>query len=857
MANDADVQDIRDNVEKLNDNIETMAKNGVKVNGNSFNRLSAIVTMETRLGEVSENTQHISESLDKNGDIYDVLDKIREQAAGIKNFLGTNNQHITSAGSGATITNATNSGENLGGFSDVINKIYDEIKTFREQVLTALDVEKSISGGTVDDIADKLRAFNDAKEKVEKEKSEKDHKEKSSKEYWKKKKKEEKEEERARNRAEHKGLKDGLGTAKNIALGISQGTNFDGVVNGLTSKLSNFGPWGAAAGGIIQVIKGLFDLYAKVDKEASDYARIIGGSGAQKRNIFSGAQRIARDTKALYGINQEDILKQAKETAEAFGRNVSHLSDESLRVSVMLKKMGIEAQVLGTFDTYGKSIQETDVYFKDLYQNVSKRGISFKNVAKAVNDNLKAAQNYNFSNGLKGLQAMAEKSTQFKFNMQQAFTFADRVSTFEGAIETAAKLSVLGGSFGNFANPMQMMYEGLNDVEALQERMIKTFGQFARYDTEKNEIIIDPTTKTRIKEAAKAMGVDPGEMISMTMAQERYRMVESQLTNKSQFKNKETIDFIKNLSEIRDGIAYITLNGKEKRVSDLTQSDADAIASEQRAYEDKTAATMGDIFVHTKGIGEKLDDILKYITTRLGVLVAKIAGVGFTERAQRKAWRLKSDEEKEELIKNFGSRKAAKAAFGMGQAEDYIDKILTDGRENISAEAARYYFNSKKKDLKKEFELVGEDEDKVERRKRKMKDFRNAGDNYKNTVYFEMLNAIAKKEGYTIENVPMSSNTQNGNYTISNVSDSTSNPLKVSPVSPIGPEKIELNGLNVKIDGKIDLTSGDKSKTLDISKLSQTDIDKLTAMIYKQVYTEISKKIEHGYNKENYPFRGA
>ena len=851
MANDADVQDIKDN-------IETIAKNGVKVNGNSFNRLSAIVSMETSLGEVSENTQHIKENLDRSGAIYDILDKIKEQATGIKDFLGTNNQHISSTGSGTTITNASGGNESLGGFSDTINKIYEEIKIFREQVVAALDIEKRISDSdNVDDIAAKIDKYNIAKEKADKNKEEREHKQKSDPKYWQEKKRREKEEERAKNKGERSTLKALGKLSGDLTQGIAKGMNGDQAIGAISGALKSMPGWGQVAGGIIDTLKMLFDLYAKVDKEASDYARTIGGSKAQKTGIFNRSQDIANKTSWAYGINQEDIIKQAKETAEAFGRNVSHLSDESLRVSVMMKKMGIEAQTLGNFDTYGKSIQETDEYFTTLYQNVSKRGLSFKNVAKSVNDNLRTAQNYNFAKGLKGLEAMAEKSTQFKFNMQQAFTFADRVSTFEGAIQTAANLSVLGGSFGNFANPMQMMYEGLNDVEALQERMIKTFGQFARYDTEKKEIVIDPTTKMRIKEAAKSMGVDPSEMISMTMAQERYRMVESQLTNKSQFKNKETIDFIKNLSEIRDGIAYITLNGKEKRVSDLTQSDANAIASEQKKYEDARAASLADIFVHTKGIGEKLDDILRYITTKLGVLVAKIAGVRFTERADRKAWRLKDDKQKQELIEKFGSKKAAKAAFGMGQADDYIDKILTNGNEHISAQAARDYFNEKKKVLREEYGLTGDDESKVSRRKRKMKDFRDSGDDYKDTVYFEMLNAIATKKGYTLENVSATENSQNNGYTLSNVSDSTSNPLEVNPVAPIGPEKIELSGLNVKIDGRIDLTSGDKSKTLDLSKLSQTDIDKLTAMIYKQVYTEISKKFEHGYNKENYPFRGA
>lgn len=856
MANDADVQDIRDNVEKLNDNIEAMAKNGVKVNGNSFNRLSAIITMETKLGEVSENTQHISESLDKSGDIYDVLDKIREQAAGIKNFLGTNNQHITSAGSGATITNATNSGENLGGFSDVINKIYDEIKTFREQVLTALDVEKSISGGTVDDIADKLRAFNDAKEKVEKEKSEKDHKEKSSKEYWKKKKKEEKEEERARNRAEHKGLKDGLGTAKNIALGISQGTNFDGVVNSLTSKLSNFGPWGAAAGGIIQVFKGLFDLYAKQDKEASEYARTIGGSKFGKNQMIQVANRAVALAPAKYGINQEDIIKQAKELAETLGRSVSDLSEQSLISATILKKMGVGSETIGNFDTFGKGIQQTDEYFTKLYQSVSKRGLSFKNVSKNVNDNLKAAQSYNFANGLKGLEAMAEKSIQLKFNMQQTMSFANKVSDFEGAIKAAADLSVLGGSFASYANPMQMMYEGLNDVEALQNRMVNMFGGMATYNAEKKQMDINPWNRVRIQAAATVAGLDPNEMMSLALNQGKFNHIRSEI--KANF-DKDTLEYIKNLAELNsEGHGQITINGQTKLLSELTSSDAAAIKNEAQQKADANAATMGDIFVHTKSISETLDDMLKYLQTKLGMWVAKIAGVKFDGAGSRGYWMNLSNDEKRALIAKYGSRYQAKLAVGMGEETEKVNKSFERGEKyEGQGDIIREFLNSKA-DSWKWYESKRDNSNELY-------------DKWKTGKLDFEFQQWAKEHHYNLEkqkNISTSSssikntestitNAQNNGYTLSNINDITSNPLEINPVVPISPEKIELSDFKVKIDGKIDLTSGDKSKTLDISKLSQTDIDKLTAMIYKQVYTEISKKIEHGYNKENYPFRGA
>ena len=610
-------------------------------------------------------------------------------------------------------------------------------------------------------------------------------------------------------------------------------------------------------------------MIAKVDKEASDYARTVGGSTHQKNQIFQTSQRVADNTRALFGINQEEIIKQATETAQAFGRNISHISDKAIEASLMLKKMGIDTQTLGQLDTYGKSIEETDAFMTDLYKRVSKRGLSFKNVSKAVADNLKSAQSYSFQNGLKGLERMAERSTQLKFNMQQALTFADKVSTFEGAIQAGAHLSVLGGTFGQYSNPMQLMYEGLNDVESLQERMIKMFGDKAFWDNEKGQMRINPVDLQIMKAAAEAIGVDKNEMASMALNQGRFNRIEAQI-NKNLFDN-DTIEFIKNLSELdKNGNANITLNGKTKSVKDLTSHDALAISEEAKRMEDERNATMGDIYVSTMGIGEKLDNILKYITTKLGVWVARIAGVNnFSQTADRAAWHMLSSDEKNALIEKYGSRKVAKVAFGMGQEIELSNSKLTrEGR--LNAEAARGYLNengSWRAFRRGDRDTNVRDYGIANRLDQKANGIVEGNYHINGGVpalYNGMPVEIEKDETLFGKDVlyrygsKFLKNIKDHNVpTISNIQGNNLNPISVAPVSPSGAGKISFDTFKVEVGGKIDLTSGNQTRQLDISKLSSTDLDKLTQMIYKQVYNEIARRIEKGYNKETNPFRGA
>ena len=980
----SDTNKIKDSTDSISEDVKDIDEKGVRVksiNGNSFNQLKSIKAMEESLSNTDENTHHIHELISSNGELYNLIAQIRDEVVGVNSSLGSNEpQGNETQNSGVTLQNSSLRGQSFGGFSDTINKIYNEIKAFRQQVVASLEIEKSISNeDTTDSIVQKLKKLEEAKEQVKREKELEQQKPENIRAERKRRKEQEK--------YRRKVNKQPLGTLSGHTLGtmsaftsIAKGAKTDDIVNGLSSTLSKLGPWGAVAGGAIQGIKALFDLYAKQDKEASEYARTIGGSQFGKNQIIQVANRTAAAAPARYGLNQEDVIKQARETAEALGRSISDLSTKSLLASSMLKKMGVGADAVGNFDTYGKSIQQTDQYFTDLYKQVSRRGLSFKNVSKAVNDNLKNAQSYNFARGLKGLEAMAERSTQLKFNMQQALTFADKVSTFEDAIKASANLSVLGGTFGAYSNPMQMMYEGLNDVEALQERMIKMFGDKAYYDKDMQQMRINPVDLQFIKTAAEAIGADKNEMVSLAMNQGRYKMVESQI-DKTKF-DKETIEYIKNLSEIgANGQANITLNGTTKAISSLTSADAAQIKNESKAKEDKNAATMGDIFVHTKSISETLDDLLKYLQTKLGMWVAKIAGVKFDGAASRGVWRNLEEYgiDKDELIAKYGGRHQAKLAVGMGEETENVNKILGRNKYEGEGDLVREFLNQKAEKTKGRRNKVANElndnwrkgnlDDEFERWKQERfteqkasgivqgnyhvnggvpaiydgkpveiekdetlfgKDvlYRYGSDFLKNikdhnvptitsvkgvyvspiggsnTVYnaqrtFNSNTSFIQNQRLTrggntpnvvnVEGIgnpaimpviPQSLSIQNPsspmataplfasepilknseNTTITNINGNTLNPLSVAPTAQVSsgqPEKISFDTFKVEVGGKIDLTTNGGTKSLDISKLSQTDLDKLTSMIYKQVYNEISRRINRGFDKESNPFRGA
>lgn len=378
-----------------------------------------------------------------------------------------------------------------------------------------------------------------------------------------------------------------------------------------------------AIGAILGLLKAAIELGSKQDRATSDYARLIGGGGLGKQNVGGTVTNIFKTGQGRgnwdNGYTAEAAYSALTEVAEARGRTTERMSQQAVRSAIDLKRMGIGAEAVNNFDTFGKSLEKTDEYFARLYSEVSKKGLSFKNVSKAVNDNLKMAQSHTFANGLRGLERMAEKSTQLKYNMQQVFQFADKVSEIEGAISTAANLSVLGGEFAQFSNPMQLLYEGLNDTEALNDRIIKMFGNKAYFNNKTGQMDMNAFERERLKQAAKGAGLDPNEMLNLSYNQGKMNRISSQIAPGV---SKDVAEYIKNIAELdKKGNAYVNLNGKEVSVNKLTNKDKEMLEQESKAKEQKEGAKLGDVWRETKSIGEHLDDMLTYLQEKLGMWV--------------------------------------------------------------------------------------------------------------------------------------------------------------------------------------------------------------------------------------------
>ena len=337
--------------------------------------------------------------------------------------------------------------------------------------------------------------------------------------------------------------------------------------------------------GMGKALSGLLDPFRKADEAATKYARAVGMTSAAMKNLRNDTLGNIVDNKlaAKYNMSTDELLAAQSNYMKAAGRNirVSNSDQENMAAMEMVTK-GRGTELAALLDNFGVSMTDTAEMVGRMYADASKEGLSFEKYSENVAKNIKLAQNYTFKNGIKGLESMAKKATAMKMDMQQVSALADNVSTVEGSIDVASKLQVLGGSFAQLADPLAMLNEGLNDMEGLQDRLIKMVGGMGQFNKETGEVQVSSFNKQRIKAAAKAMGVSYDSLMESANAQARRGEIEKQILSNANASglSDEMKELIKNSGTFKDGKAGVSIRGEFKSLDQLTEADKEALQKE-------------------------------------------------------------------------------------------------------------------------------------------------------------------------------------------------------------------------------------------------------------------------------------
>lgn len=341
------------------------------------------------------------------------------------------------------------------------------------------------------------------------------------------------------------------------------------------------------------VVKDVATLWTKFNAQAISDAKQLGLTSIESARAYT--QVLMENSKELsrnFGMSAEQAMKMQEAYTKVTGRATILTKSQMEDIAASSRLMGEETvtNALGMMDNMGTTSQTAMELLDKNYARAVNSGVNTVKASEDFVKNLSLANKLTFKNGVDGISKMTILSQRIKMNLQEVGNVADKFSTIEGAIEGSAQLQMLGGSYAMFGgNPMQMMYEATSDPEALFERMGKMFSEQAVFDRTKGEAVISPIQMRLMREAARAMGANPDEMIQSAKKQASLKDLEAQWRrgNPSAYASlsEEERNAVTNKAQFVDGkwqISYLDETGEQqtKAVNTLTSADMKDIMKE-------------------------------------------------------------------------------------------------------------------------------------------------------------------------------------------------------------------------------------------------------------------------------------
>lgn len=336
----------------------------------------------------------------------------------------------------------------------------------------------------------------------------------------------------------------------------------------------------------------------------------------------------SKELMAQYGITAEQMSKFQRNLSEATGRAALLNQQEREGMAAMSKLIGDQtaSELIKNFDAIGGSFETAMAHGAQTYELAKRYGLNAEQTSAAFAKNIKLAETYTFANGIQGIQKMTLLSQKLKFDMQEIARSSEKFATIEGTIESAAKLQMLGGNMGAmFSNPMDAMYEAINDLEGFTDRVLAGFSAKGSFNLKTGTVDVNGLDKMFIKQQAEALGMSYESAMKVVQQQVRNKQVESEL--KGEFTEEQKAYVTSNAKfDMATGKHYID------RFNEVTKR-MDKIYTDQLSSD--TVKQLQDIAAPEEEIRGDVADIRRMLMKRFGEDAKSLVTQRELERAMR------------------------------------------------------------------------------------------------------------------------------------------------------------------------------------------------------------------------------
>ena len=342
---------------------------------------------------------------------------------------------------------------------------------------------------------------------------------------------------------------------------------------------------------------------------------------------FAGvAQNILR-----IGGNVNDVIDGFLSMSKAMDRTV-YLSEKTLFNARLLKEVGVDDATVNSFnklfDAIGGTFEEAGIQQMNLVNQAKSYGLNVSSFMTTVAAQLTKINQYGFPNGVKDISEMVVKSKLLGANIEAAQRVADKImGSPEEAIDMAAKMQTLGGSFASLADPMELLYLAQNDLKGLNDKLIDATRGLAVFNKETGQFEVSVQDRLRIKQVAADFGVNASEIIETSTKLAKQEAILSRLNFTPNFQGmgEEEKRIIAQYAQLSKG-GEIKLEGKN--LESLSAPDIDGIMKKLQGAGSQLVTEGADMADKNTAIIQQNMSTLEKVNMGLSVYENSIALLG-------------------------------------------------------------------------------------------------------------------------------------------------------------------------------------------------------------------------------------
>ena len=339
----------------------------------------------------------------------------------------------------------------------------------------------------------------------------------------------------------------------------------------------------SAFGYLVTLLKSGTNSAMQFHQESIAFAREM-GMNAKEAQAYTEVLTDRTEKLAMkYGVAAEQVKELQKNISIATSRQLM-LNESQAEGFLQLNKL-VGSGTVAKFteemmNGMGGQLDTVQGAVSKAYATAAKSGLNAQKVSEKIASNLNMANRLSFRTGIEGLTRMAMQAEKVGLSLNSVESAANAFMEIDDAIQASAKLNMLGGQFAMLGgNPLDMAYEANADPEAFQKRLIGMAQGAAKFDAKKGIATVDPMMMDMLRNAAKAMNLNPEELVGSAKKQASNAYKERNISSSVMAGlTQEQRDFLINKSNVANGkVMFTTTGGKEVDLSSGGTIDKDVL----------------------------------------------------------------------------------------------------------------------------------------------------------------------------------------------------------------------------------------------------------------------------------------